>query len=85
MCFFFLLAVTFEFTNDDYREREGGTGFMPVIISKDSEVFIANPIIFRVIPLTIGEAESQGLIPNVISAIPDHYFSPVRAGWRSNL
>ena len=71
-------GVTFELSEPGYRSREGDTGFMPIIISKDSEVFLANPIIFRVIPLTLDEAEAQGLIPDVI--LPDNEFSPVRAG-----
>ena len=79
LCVYYV-AVTFELSEEDYRSREGDTGFMPVIISKDSEVFIANLIIFRVIPLTIGEAEAQGLIPNVIPTIQDNPFSPVGAG-----
>ena len=77
----YCVGVNFELSDEDYRSREGDTpGFMPVIISKDSEVFIANPIIFRVIPLTIGEAEAQGLITDVIPTIPDNPFSPIRAG-----
>ena len=79
MCVY-CVAVTFKLSEDFYREWEGDTGFMPVIISKDSEVFIANPIVFRVIPLTIGEAEALGLIPDVIPMIPDSQFSPIRAG-----
>ena len=80
MIVYVCVAVTFELSDDNYRSREGDTGFMPVIISKDSEVSIAHPIVFRVIPLTIGEAEAQGLIPNVIPTISDNRFSPVRAG-----
>ena len=73
-------AIAFGLTEEDYSEREGDTGFMPVIIAKDSDVFIANPIVFRVIPLTVSQAEAQGLIPRLIPAIPDDQFSPNRAG-----
>ena len=82
---FFNVAVTFHLSGEEYREWEGDTGYMPVVISKDSEVRIANPIVFRVIPLTLDEAEVQGLIPDVIPAIPDNLFSPIRAGWRLSL
>ena len=79
--FVYCVGVTFELSEEDYRSREGDIpGFMPVIISKDSEVFIANPIVFRVIPLTLGQAEAQRLIPDVIPTITDNPFSPVRAG-----
>ena len=84
MCVY-CVAVTFQLSEEDYRSREGGIGFMPVIISKDFEAFIANPIVFSVIPLTLDEAEAQGLIPDVIPTIPDNPFSPIRAGWRLNL
>lgn len=77
----FAIAVTFGFSEEDYREREGSTGFMPVIVAKTSfEIFLANPITFVVIPLTISEAEDRGLVPDVITVARDNIFSPSRAG-----
>ena len=76
----FLEGVTFELSEEDYREREGDTGFMPVVITKDSEQFLASPVTFIVIPWTVAQAMDQGLIPGVITVPPDNSFSPNRAG-----
>ena len=50
---------------------------MPVIIEKASDIFIANPVTFMVIPLTVGEALAQGVIASFET---EHPFSPNRAG-----
>ena len=68
-------------SDNNYREREGDTGFMPVTIVKDSEKFLANPVTFIVIPWTIAQAEAEGLIPGMIT-VPyyGNPFSPNSAG-----
>ena len=71
------IAVFFQLSEADYREPEGPNAMMPVIISKASDVFLANPVTFMVIPLTVDQALAQGVIPNFE---PLNQFSPNRAG-----
>ena len=75
--YFQCIAVTFQLSEADYREPEGPNAMMPVIISKASDVFIANPVTFMVIPLTVGQALAQGVIESFEAEDP---FSPNRAG-----
>ena len=53
---------------------------MPVVIAKDSQVFLANPVTFLVIPWTVQQAIDEGLIPNLINVPEGTPFSPNRAG-----
>ena len=50
---------------------------MPVVIAKVSDVFIANPVTFMVIPLTVEQALAQGVIESFEA---EDSFSPNRAG-----
>ena len=69
--------ISFHLSEPVYRATEGRNEFMPVIISKREYVFIANPIIFRIIPLTV----RQALDRHVISSFePLDLNSPNRAG-----
>ena len=51
---------------------------MTISISKN--VTLANPIFFRVIPLTADEAERRGVVAVPFNCPPDNDFSPCRAG-----
>ena len=73
----FFLDVTFELSEADYRATEGTNDFMPVIISKEAGVFIANPVEFRITPLTVQQALDQGVIKEFEKLDPN---SPNRAG-----
>lgn len=53
---------------------------MPVVIIRNSDISLANPVMLMVIPLTVEEAEDQGIIPSEITVPPDDTFSPNRAG-----
>ena len=75
--FYHSIGVSFQLSETDYREPEGLNAMMPVIISKASEVFIANPVTFMVIPLTVDQALAQGMIESFEAEDP---FSPNRAG-----
>ncbi len=72
-----MIGVTFQLSEPDYREPEGENAVMPVIISKASDVFIANPVEFMVFPITVDMALVQGVIPFFETLNP---FSPNRAG-----
>ncbi len=81
-CIYILLcllytAVTFQLSESDYIQREGSNAMMPVVITKASDVFIANPVTFLVIPLTVDQALDQQVIN---SFEPLNSFSPNRAG-----
>ena len=71
-CFFINTAVEIFFTEDDFRANEAS--FVPVIVSKDSQV--ATPIVLDVIPLTVDEAMGREplLLPENIPS--DNPFSP---------
>ena len=71
------VAVAFQLSEPEYRESEGLDAMMPVIIAKASDVFLANPVTFMVIPLTVDEALAQGVIESFEAEDP---FSPNRAG-----
>ena len=51
---------------------------MPVIIVKTTDVILANPVTFMVIPLTIDEAMNRSVITTFDP--PDNPNSPNRAG-----
>ena len=57
--------------------REGIDLFIPVIVSKEAGVFTANPVEFRVTPLTVLEAFDQGVEPFLDPVKP---LSPGTAG-----
>ena len=77
----------FQFTEDSYRKAEGDvslgdlTAVVEVLISKKQDVFLANPIRFRITPLTVDQALARGVIDTVPDAIgPLNLRSPNRAG-----
>ncbi len=72
-----MIGVTFQLSEADYREPEGENAVMPAIISKPSDVFIANPVEFVVFPITVDQALTQDVI---LTFEPLNPFSPNRAG-----
>ena len=52
------------FSEDDYFASEGTNDAVPVRIIKDTNARLANPVTFRVTPLTVDDALAQGVIDN---------------------
>ena len=75
----YIIEVTFQLSEEDYRATEGMDTAMPVLISKPSAIQIANPVTFMVIPLTFDQAFAQGIVP-IDRLPPSNPFSPNRAG-----
>ena len=48
---------------------------MPVRVLKSQSTFLANPVILKLTPLTVGAAQSRGIIGD----FPDDAISPNRA------
>ena len=46
-------------TNDDYRENEAPNAMMEIQIAKEG--ILANPVHFRIMPMTVLEAERLGI------------------------
>ena len=70
-------GVEFRLSDDNYRQMEGPNALMPVSIEKIVGG-LANPIIFRVTPLTVQEAEARGI--TIFIRPPNHHNSPSIAG-----
>ena len=69
ICLCCIIVVEFTLTENDYRAAEAEL-FMPVVVTKTS--IIASDITLTVTPLTIAEAEAQGIQPpNVPPENPD--------------
>ena len=58
----FALGVTFDLSAESYSQDEAPEACMPVRIVKSSNVLLATPVTFMIIPLTVDEALSQGVI-----------------------
>ena len=76
-CHFFFKDVTFELSAKGYSQDEAPGALMPVRIVKSSGVLLATPVTFRIVPLTVDEALSQGVITTFQ---PQNDLSPKRAG-----
>ena len=72
-------AVEVQFTNDDYRAIES-SGVMPVVVTKNRR--IATPLTISINPLTVAQANSEGVLPEGIPL--DNPFAPPYAGIHSN-
>ena len=77
-------AIELRFSEDDYRATEGRNDVAPVTILKDSAIRLANPVTFRIIPLTVDQAIDQGIIdmnfpPEEGISIINILRSPIRA------
>ena len=47
-------------TNDDYRENEAPNAMMEIQVAKEG--VLANPVRFRIMPMTVLEAERLGIV-----------------------
>ncbi len=79
------IGISFGFSEGDFREFEGtALGALNVIIARPADITIANPVIFRVTPLTIQQALDQRLITTADLPYEENMlverFSPPRAG-----
>ena len=70
------VVITFQLSQPEYRVMEGDTAVMPVI-TKDLNVFIANPVTFNIFPLTVDQALGESVISSFEQL---DIFSPNRAG-----
>ena len=53
---------------------------MEVLITKESGILLANPVYFRITPLTVEDALARGIIGSeFVRDNPDNLFSPNRA------
>ena len=68
-------AVEIQFTNDDYRAIESSE-VMPVVVTKYQR--IATPLTISINPLTVAQANSEGVLPEGIPL--DNPFVPPYAG-----
>ena len=48
--------------NDDYRINEAPNALMQIQVAKGSEGILANPVLFRIMPMTVTEAERLGVL-----------------------
>ena len=86
------VVIEFQLSEDDFQKSEGElllptdpTAVVEVLISKNQDVFLANPICFRITPLTVDEALALGVIDTVPDAIgPLDRRSPNRAGMNTS-
>ena len=81
------VVLEFQLSKDSFRKGEGDispgdlTAVMEVLITKNQDVFLANPITFRITPLTVQQALDNGVIDTVPDEIgPLDRRSPNRAG-----
>ena len=80
MGIFVCIAIEIELSEDDYRETEGSNAVVEVRVAKDSR--LANPVRFKVTPLTLDQARAQGL---TLSGLPDDSItSPIAASMDKN-
>ncbi len=77
------LGISFYFLDSDHYKSEGSDGVIVAVLSKDSNIRLANPVTFNIHPLTIMEAKRTGAfipaeaLPPAINADPH---SPYEAG-----
>ena len=71
-------VITFELSEPEYRAVEGEE-FAGVKISKKQRFVLANPVTFRITPLTVQQALDQGIIDSYPTP-EDETVSPSRAG-----
>lgn len=76
-------VMAFQLSEDDYRRTETTNAMIPVGVVKVQMFSLANPVIFRVTPLTIDDAIARGIISETdprFQRPTDDVFSPSRAG-----
>ena len=70
-----IVVITFEITDDDYRESEGGD--MEITVAINQDITLVNPVTVRITPLTVQMALDRGIIATFDE---DDALSPNRAG-----
>ena len=71
-----IIEVGFQLTNDDYLINERDL-IMPVLVAKEPNQRLANPVTLRVTPLTVDAAVRRGIVEDTI--VPNNDISPNRA------
>ena len=71
-----IIEVGFQLTNDDYSINERDL-IMPVLVAKDPNQRLANPVLLRVTPLTVDAAVQTDIVEDTI--VPNNDISPNRA------
>ena len=66
---YLLIVVNLQLSEDDSSQPEEANAAMEIAISKNPDVFLANPIRFRITPLTVQQALDRGIIDTVPDAI----------------
>ena len=66
----------FRLSEDDYTQNEEPNAKMEVLIYKGGGIQLANPVYFRVTPLTVEDAIARGAISEFE---PENRYSPNRA------
>ena len=69
-------VITFQLSEVDYTQNEEPNALIEVLITKGSGIQLANPVYFRVTPMTVGDALTRGVISQFDDENP---FSPNRA------
>ena len=78
-CFCPRTVISFGLTTAEYFQKEEPNALMEVLITKSSDIQLANPVYLRVTPLTVGDALSRSVIGKYDDENP---FSPNRASKR---
>ena len=55
-------VITFQLSQEEYIKNEEPNAVMEVLIIKGSSIQLANPVYFRVTPLTVNDALARGVI-----------------------
>lgn len=77
-----IVAVEFELSKNSFQQQEGPNASLEIHVAMNGGK-LANPVLFRVIPLTILEAESMGIANFARPADGD--VSPSLAGTEFNV
>ena len=78
LLFFHETVISFVFSESDYTEIERTNAVMPVKIYMEQNVKLANPVTFRISPLTVADALNRSLnVP--VDAQRINPVSPVQA------
>ena len=74
-------VITFQLSEGDYTQNEQPNAVMEVLITKGSGIQLANPVYFRITPLTVEDALARGVISEFE---PENGYSPNRASKNNN-
>ena len=78
--FLITTVITFQLSEVDYVQNEEPNATMEVLITKESGIQLANPVYFRITPLTVEDALNRSVIGSeFLQENPDNIYSPIRA------